>query len=67
MQVKMTIEEFVNSEFSPGSHPARQTVVNRIKAGIYRGIKEGRHWYILKDVGTGDKRADEILRKYGTA
>lgn len=67
MQIKMSVEEFIANQFSPGSRPCRQTVVNRIKAGVYSGVKEGRNWYILKDVGTGDKRADEILRKYGTA
>lgn len=69
MQIKMSIDEFLQTEFSPGSRPHRATIINRIKAGIYKGVREGRNWYILKDISTGDARADEILRKmkYGAA
>ena len=64
---KMIIEEFLRAEFTPESAPHPTTIVRRIKAGIYNGVKEGGKWYILKQMTTGDSRADQILAKHGTA
>ncbi len=66
MLIKISLEEYAES-FSPGSRPHMSTLRKRCQAGYYpNAIKEGRQWYLVKNLSTGDARADEILKKYGT-
>lgn len=67
MQVKISLEEYAQT-FSPGSRPHLSTLRKRCAAGYYpNAIKEGRSWYLVKDISTGDDVVDEILSKYATA
>lgn len=66
MKIKMSLEEYALT-FSPGSRPAMTTLRKRCQKGYYpNAIKEGRQWYLVKEISTGNARADEILRQYGT-
>ena len=67
MKKKMTIKAFQESEFCPGCAPHRSTVIRRIQQGVYDGVLEGRTWYILKTVSTGNPIADEILSRHAAS
>lgn len=66
IEQKQTLTEYLLS-FTPGSRPHRATVIRRIMRGDLPGIKEGGTWYIIRQISTGDDRADEILRRHASA
>lgn len=68
LEKKMSVDEYLET-FTPASRPHRTTIVRRIKAGLYRGCREGARWYILVNQSTGDAKADEIIMRWnsGTA
>jgi len=66
MKIKMNLTEYMDITFTPNSRPSISAMRERCRQGVYENaVKEGRFWYMWVDVGTGDKRADEILAKYG--
>lgn len=63
MITKITVKEWLDREFPPGSsRPTPRTVTRMIKRGELKAKKFGRKWYILTEVTTGNAECDEILR-----
>lgn len=45
---KMSIDEFLDREFTPESRPCRKTVVNWIKQGIVDGTELGGKFWVYE-------------------
>lgn len=68
LQRKMSIAEYLRTEYTPASAPHPTTVIRQIERGDLKGVKIGGRWFVVKDISTGDTRADEILsRRHATA
>lgn len=62
--IKITPEDYIAQEFFGCSRPpTTQTVRNWIRAGILKGEKIGRRWYIHRSISTGRDDVDELLRR----
>lgn len=60
----MTIEEYLNTFYTPGSRPTRRTMIRLIKEGIIHGKKQGKTYYVDIDreaIATGNPLVDRVL------
>lgn len=63
IEKKMSVSEYIDSEFTAASKPHPVTIIRQIKSKKLPGLKVGGRWYVIKDVSTGDNLADEIMRR----
>ncbi len=59
---KMTIDEYVEREFTPSSKPCRRTVVNWIKKGILPGTEFGGKYWVYEQNTEADALVDRVLK-----
>lgn len=60
---KMSIDQYLEREFSPGSEPCRKTVINWIKAGVIDGVElGGKYWVYEPYMTETDNMVDRVLR-----
>ena len=59
---KMSISQYIEREFTPGSEPARKTVLNWIKDGAIEGIEIGGKYYVYEDNSDAQFLINKVLR-----
>lgn len=60
---KMSIDEYLEREFTEGSRPTRRTVVNWIKTGVIEGVElGGKFWVYEPEITDADSLVQKVLR-----
>lgn len=60
---KMSIEEYLDREFTEESRPTRKTVVNWIKKGTVEGVELGGKFWVYEEAATeADRLVDRVLK-----
>ncbi|WP_432473300.1 hypothetical protein [Amphritea sp. HPY] len=62
-QRKMSIDEYLDQEFTADSRPCRKTVVNWIKKGVVPGVELGGKFWVYEQITVADQLIDKVLRK----
>lgn len=63
---KMSIDQYLDQEFVPGSQPCRKTVVNWIKAGVVDGVELGGKYWVYEKITEVDMMVAHALQRTGT-
>ena len=63
---KMSIEQYLEREFTPESRPTQKTIVNGIKNGQVDGVKFGGKWWVYETLPEADRMVERVLRSAGT-
>ena len=59
----MSIEQYIEKEFTEGSGPTRKTVINWIKKGIVPGVELGGKYWVYEQNTVADLMVEKVLRK----
>lgn len=59
---KMSIEQYLEREFTPESRPTQKTIVNWIKNGHVDGVKFGGKWWVYETLTEADRMVERVLR-----
>lgn len=61
-QRKMSIDEYLDQEFTPDSRPCRKTVVNWIKKGLVPGCELGGKFWVFEQTTPADQLVSKVLK-----
>lgn len=59
---KMSIEQYLEREFTPESRPTQKTVKNWINKGVVDGVKFGGRYWVYETVTEADRMVERVLR-----
>lgn len=59
---KMSIEQYLDREFTLESRPTPKTVRNWLEKGVIDGVKLGGNWYVYETVTEADRLVERVLR-----
>ncbi|GLQ31619.1 hypothetical protein GCM10007876_20980 [Litoribrevibacter albus] len=62
MPRKMSIEEYLDQEFTENSRPTPRTVVNWIQSGAVPGTKVGGTWFVYVQETASDRLVNRVLK-----
>jgi hypothetical protein len=58
---KISVTQYIDQHFEPGSRPDRRTVISRIQREEIPGVREGLMYYVLVGAETDPK--DDLTRR----
>lgn len=58
---KITVTQYIEGQFEPGSRPDRRTVISRIRRGVIPGVREGSMYYLI--IGTETNPPSDLARR----
>jgi len=59
---KMSIDQYLEREFTPEARPTQKTVINWIKSGKLDGVKFVGKWYVYETLTEADLMVERVLR-----